>query len=670
MPLPRVSPIYRAGLAGLVITLFLLQLAYVAMVVLSAAATAYYVWLLPGILSAVRVNFITLPLVLAPVAAGSVVTFFLMKPLLSRPPRLQDDPLLTPLDAPLLFTLVARICDVIGAPKPVEIRANLEVNASARLRGWKNLFTNELVLTVGLPLAGELSLRQFAGVLAHEFGHFAQTGGMRSQYLIGSIRMWFTRVAYERDAWDDRLDQWKNSESRRINLVFTIAQLAVDLSRWILRGLLRAADFVSAWFSRQMEFDADLYEAGLVGEAAFKDTMLRLPVLAVAGQAAWREVDLGWNVRRMAGDYPGLFRCCHRALPPEAVKAIEEEELNAETGRWHRHPAAVDRIRNVQGIQGLLQDPWDEPASVLFADFPAVSKRITRVHYEKELGGKLSEASMLDADIVHAETARKRQEEEARASVFGRTEIPSRWFRLYDPSPDDSTDRAMVVCFDDVASTYWTVLDESLNRNAGLELVKARTRIHAPAFHLTSGEAEDVRKEAEHSRRQLGEEINRLREMFAGNGEVYRRTASRSLVSAYEALSAEQDAFLDLRHDVAALRVMRANLQHIPAAEAANALDRIGRRIDTQTIAVMERLKAALSVLADDGATIVDLAEDILKDQGESTGEMSPDERAMLLLSRSDIIADALLGRICMAFLDAVESAKPAASTGESQLRM
>jgi Zn-dependent protease with chaperone function len=36
-----------------------------------------------------------------------------------------------------------------------------------------------LVLVIGLPLAAGMSMRQVAGVLAHEFGHFAQGAGMR-----------------------------------------------------------------------------------------------------------------------------------------------------------------------------------------------------------------------------------------------------------------------------------------------------------------------------------------------------------------------------------------------------------------------------------------------------------------------------------------------------------
>ena len=47
------------------------------------------------------------------------------------------------------------------------------------------------MLTIGLPLVAGLSLREFAGIIAHEFGHFTQGFGMRLSYVIRQINGWF-----------------------------------------------------------------------------------------------------------------------------------------------------------------------------------------------------------------------------------------------------------------------------------------------------------------------------------------------------------------------------------------------------------------------------------------------------------------------------------------------
>ena len=95
------------------------------------------------------------------------------------------------------------VCSSVGAPTPSRIEVDCEVNASARLASGPLTPSRDLVLTIGLPLVTGLDLKQFAGVLAHEFGHFSQGAGMRLSYLIRSINMWFARVVYERDEWDE-----------------------------------------------------------------------------------------------------------------------------------------------------------------------------------------------------------------------------------------------------------------------------------------------------------------------------------------------------------------------------------------------------------------------------------------------------------------------------------
>jgi len=100
--------------------------------------------------------------------------------------------------------VVDRICEEVGAPQPKRIDVDCNVNASAGFRrGMLSMFGNDMVLTIGLPLAAGLTLQEFGGVLAHEFGHFSQGLGMRLSYLVRAIIHWFVRVVYQRDQWDE-----------------------------------------------------------------------------------------------------------------------------------------------------------------------------------------------------------------------------------------------------------------------------------------------------------------------------------------------------------------------------------------------------------------------------------------------------------------------------------
>src|SRR5262249_33647488 len=127
-----------------------------------------------GIMSAVRGRAAVMAVLVyaAPLVIGGILILFMLKPLFSRPANQSRTRTLKRQTEPVLFAFVERICEAVGAPRPRQIQVDCEVNASASFRrGLLSMFGNDLVLTIGAPLVAGLNLRQFAGVLAHEFGH-------------------------------------------------------------------------------------------------------------------------------------------------------------------------------------------------------------------------------------------------------------------------------------------------------------------------------------------------------------------------------------------------------------------------------------------------------------------------------------------------------------------
>ena len=198
--------------------------------------------------------------------AGIVLVGYMLRSMVPRRRGAHGGIVLAYAAAPALHDLVQEIAKAIGAPRPREIRVDLQANASAALRrGAWSLFRRDLVLTVGLPLAAGLDSRQLAGVIAHELGHFAQRGGMGVTYLIRSINNWFARVVYERGAFDSELETHAEGGYYLKRLIAQIARFFIWLSRKILWLLMQAPlpviGAIRFAFSRQMEFDADRYSA-------------------------------------------------------------------------------------------------------------------------------------------------------------------------------------------------------------------------------------------------------------------------------------------------------------------------------------------------------------------------------------------------------------------------
>jgi len=384
-PVP-VSPAYRLGLAAVALFMLLLPLVYVGLVALVGWGLVWHATENASILDASGSAKGRGLVYFGPLVVGAILILFMIKPLFARRPRPAERVSLDRGSEPLLFAFVERLCAVVGAPAPRRIDVDHQVNASASFRrGMASLFGNDLVLTIGLPLVAGMNLRQLTGVLAHEFGHFAQGGGMRLTYVIRSVNGWFARVVYERDVWDVRLAHWSKSIDLRAGIILYVARFFVWLTRKVLWALMMAGHAVSCFMMRQMEFDADRYEARVSGSDTFEATALRLHELNVANARAFRVIEESWREGRLADDLPALIEAGADRIPADVRQKILEHVGTAKTGALDTHPSDKDRIASArrENATGVFRS--QEPARTLFGDFEGLSREVTRAYYRQQL---------------------------------------------------------------------------------------------------------------------------------------------------------------------------------------------------------------------------------------------------------------------------------------------
>jgi len=387
----RASFFYQVGLILVTFVMLILPVIYVGMIAAAGWGVFYYAThftFLRG-LGGPRIWLFKAVLYLGPIVAGIVLIFFMIKPLFARRAARAHPLAMNPAYEPTLYAFIAKICDLVGAPMPKRIDLDCQINAAASFRrGAASLFSNDLVLTIGVPLVGSLSLSEFAGVIAHEFGHFTQGFGMRLSYIVRNINGWFARVVYQRDAWDVALAEWAEEiEDGYSMLVVFMVQLGVGFSRLLLKLLMFLGHAVSCFLLRQMEYDADSYEIKVAGSAAFESTARRLATLEAAAEKAYKEMRATWNLNRRLPDNFAAFLCHHESRLPAKLRENIQDTLGlARTGIFHSHPSAGDRIRRARqaGEPGVFH--LDYPASVLFTKFDVVSRQITHLHYTDDLG--------------------------------------------------------------------------------------------------------------------------------------------------------------------------------------------------------------------------------------------------------------------------------------------
>lgn len=399
---------YRLALLLATFVMVLLPLIYIAIAFAFAWVVYFHAVNSAGIFDNVRGRGVIMAVIVyvAPLFAGVTAVLFMFKPLFSRAPK-QDKP--TSLDRnsePVLFAFVDKLCDSVHAPRPKRIDVDCQVNASASFRrGWLSmLLGNDLILTIGLPLASNMTARQLSGILAHEFGHFAQGGGMRLSYIVRTISHWFTRVVYERDSWDNNLQRWSTEIDIRIGIIFYLARGCVWLTRKILWVLMMIGHGVSGLLLRQMEFDADRHEVRFSGSDVIEPTTRRLHELMIAHQMAHDDLSVAMSEGRLADNLMPLISVNAEDLPDTIDEHIDKLVSEGKTGWLDTHPC--DRERIVSGLKENATGVFhmDAAATDLFVDFPAVCRRATTNMYQVALGEKFRKDQVRPAEEVLAAT--------------------------------------------------------------------------------------------------------------------------------------------------------------------------------------------------------------------------------------------------------------------------
>ena len=368
--------LYSVATLVVAVAMVILPLVYLTLIALVSYGVYYHATVNASLLTSGSLKM-KLLVYLGPLVSGIAVVVFMIKPLFARSSQGPTLYSVDPQREPLLFSYVERLSLLVGAPLPRRIDLDCEVNASASFRrGFFSMFGNDLVLTIGLPLAAGLDLRQLSGVLAHELGHFAQGGGMRLTYVIRSINHWFARVVFERDEWDLSLKTLSDDTHHwMVQVVAYLSQGCVWITRRLLWALMMMGNAISCFLLRQMEFDADRYEARVAGSEAFESTALKLQGLGLAAQRAQHDLGGFWSEARLPDDFPKLIQENYRTFSKDALSRIRTGVLERRAGWWDTHPADKERIESArhEGAPGLVLP--EVSSTVLFSDFDLSRRR-------------------------------------------------------------------------------------------------------------------------------------------------------------------------------------------------------------------------------------------------------------------------------------------------------
>jgi Zn-dependent protease with chaperone function len=419
----RPSPMYLLWLVVVAGVMVLLPLIYVAMIVLVLFALGYHAMNDVSIFEHAPRGALLLYIV--PLICGAVLVGFMLKPLFAKPAKGSKRRTLDPQAEPLLYAFIDGVCTSVGAPRPERIEVDCTVNAAAGYSGGAlSVFSREPFLVIGLGLVAGLDLKQLAGVMAHELGHISQGSGARVMELISSINGWLARAVYERDEWDETLQGWSTAGNGYLIVIGALTRLGVWLTRRVLWVLLHGGHLVNMVLLRQREFDADRYEARMVGAKTFAQTFRRLNELQLASGFAMSDLGSSWQQRRLPDNFPKLILANVPQIPKELLAEWRKAAGAARTGLFDTHPSDRDRIARAK-----VEEPGEGifklhgPATDVFRDFDALARAASFDYYKSILGREIRKDQLYPvAELVETQTVA--QEGDVAANRFFLKALP------------------------------------------------------------------------------------------------------------------------------------------------------------------------------------------------------------------------------------------------------
>ena len=272
-------------------------------------------------------------------AVSGIIFLFLVKGFFKRPQMNKEMHLeITEEEHPVLFGFIHKICDELGAPEPNKVYVSPDVNAAVMPRSTLvNLFVEpKKDLLIGLGLVNCLNLSEFKSVLAHEFGHFSQSG-FASSY--GYVASKIIIDLVEGEDWFDRAVDWCKEQQN----VFSPFGYAVGgmlwLGRKVLEALLKAITLQRLAVMRESEFHADLLAVKAAGSDAVALSLFRMRFGNVCLAQAIGDLAMAADHKLYTRD---LFLHQERS---EAIVRRKRKAPNMGVPPAHEHPMSGKALR-------------------------------------------------------------------------------------------------------------------------------------------------------------------------------------------------------------------------------------------------------------------------------------------------------------------------------------
>jgi hypothetical protein len=349
----------------------------------------------------------TLPSVLGILAYIGVIIFYgilifaLVKQFFTSSSQKQTSIILAKKKEPTLYSFVEKICTAVGSKTPSLIEAHCGTTIAIEYKqGILSFLEEQQTLSLGLPLFSNLTMEEFACLLANELAYYSSNIQSKIYYFIKSITNFFYKAAFEKDSIDQSIEIKRDTAGNIITrLFFSLILFINKIAKWINMLFLYIGYSICKSYLFKMEYEADRTAAQLVGCNSFESAFTKQSITDTIIQEAIDELrrERKPNDNSLPNDFIRYTSLLLNNKPDEEIKKLKSRLMNNDgrKSKYNLKPSLQERIAYVKkkGFKGVFSS--DKPATSIISQFPEISKALTSRYYREQLHLQFSSEDLI-----------------------------------------------------------------------------------------------------------------------------------------------------------------------------------------------------------------------------------------------------------------------------------
>jgi Zn-dependent protease with chaperone function len=390
-----VTPEFKKKATKAIFSIILFVITYLALFILAVGLT-----ILCGygaiMLVSFKAHFVTLMLGLGIAAVGVLTLFFLIKFIFTRNKTDLSNYLeVTEEDQPELFALIHDVVQEAGTQFPRKVYLSSEVNASVFYNSsfWSMFLPVRKNLHIGLGLMNSVTVDEFKGIIAHEFGHFSQRSMKVGSYVY-NVNYIIHNMLYDNEGYNNFVSKLANLNGW-LSFPLLGSIKIVQAIQWVLQKVYHVVNLNYRALSREMEFHADEVAARIAGPHTIETSLVRLSLAdaALNDVFSFYSSKIENNIRPKSLFPQHLLVMHYRAnyygfplenglpqITPESSNRFSRSKLEFDN-TWATHPSNEDRIARVKSLGLDAKRKNNNPAMSLLQNRETTEERIISLLY-------------------------------------------------------------------------------------------------------------------------------------------------------------------------------------------------------------------------------------------------------------------------------------------------